>query len=95
MACDGFDELKTRNSIEIYIDRETLFEWLYLVYELSGIDQIEPAIRSAKVFANAKEREIVDTVGSLYLAQCGGNLIPPVSLKIIYEDLIEEKEKKE
>ncbi|MBD3822925.1 MAG: hypothetical protein IE916_00250 [Epsilonproteobacteria bacterium] len=91
------DTLKTLGTISISVEKKELFEWLRLVFDLSGLNNLNAAIPVAKNSArNEDEKGKIATVANLFRAQCGGNLHPPISLMLIYEDLVEtfRKEKR-
>lgn len=90
---ENLDELiDVKGFVTFQIKKSEIIGWLETVYTLTGIPNLEHAIGVAKHEAKTKEeKEIVDTVALLYKAQCGGALIPPVSIKIIYSRLYSKK----
>jgi len=80
---------KKGSHLELKIEIEEVDKWLALIYELSNVATLEHAITVAKFMAKkAEDKDIVSTVAQLYRAQCSGKLIPPISLKLLYEEMV-------
>lgn len=87
----GEEELYARGYIDIRIKKQQLVEWLKKVYDLSKISDLEQALSMARYHtADPDEIEVVSTITLLYRAQCSGTLKPPVSIKILYEEIVDE-----
>ncbi len=90
---EDFKTLKTLSKISIEIDKNKLYEIFDMVYDKSGLEQLEQAISMAQNFiSNKQERKDIDFIRSLYIFQCDGKLIPPISLNLMYEDHTKNKE---
>jgi len=84
--------VSSQGFFDIKIKKSKIIEWLKLVLEVSGVATIEQAIVVAKSLAcTEEEKDAAHTVANLYRAQCGGALVPPISIKRLYEDLAKRK----
>lgn len=77
------------------IKKELVIEWLLLVYDLSGSNDLENAITLGKmVLTSDKDREIVNTVSVLYRLECSGDINPPIKMIEVYDEICKKNRNK-
>ncbi len=83
VATKGFNSVQVR--------REEIIRWLAIVYKMSGSKELQNAIMLAKHHQpkTDEERDIIGTVTTLYRAQCSGTLFPPISIGLLYEEVVD------
>jgi len=76
------------------IKKETLEQWLLLLYRLSESDNIENAISVAKMYAEDDEqREIINKVSVFFRSECSGEIDPPIRMREFYSKIVALKKK--
>jgi len=85
--------IEAHGHLNIKIEKAELLKWLKIVYDKSEIYDLKQAIVLAKhSVTDDEDREAIHAIGMLYRAQLGGTLIPPVSLTVMYKELVEQIE---
>lgn len=77
------------NDLDYNIKKETIINWLKLVFEISQSASIEDGISTAKMMCQSSEdKEIVSTVAVLYRAECSGEINPPIQMRQLYNEIV-------